>query len=117
MTDANLVRVLQQQTTRRVGLVDYAVVSKGTPAIIERFGALRGEGCRFAIVDALSNDDLLELGAACADLALVTAGSGGAPRPPANLPDQSPPPGGGRGEAPPAVEGVRAAVAGRCSTG
>ena len=28
MTDANLVRVLQQQTTRRVGLVDYAVVSK-----------------------------------------------------------------------------------------
>jgi uncharacterized protein YgbK (DUF1537 family) len=76
MTDGNLVRVLQQQTTRRVGLVDYAVVSKGAPAIVERFGTLRREGCGFAIVDALSNDDLLELGAACADLALVTAGSG-----------------------------------------
>src|SRR3954447_5605184 len=76
MTDANLVRVLQQQTTRRVGLVDYAVMSKGATAILERFGALRRESCGFAIVDALSNDDLLELGAACADLALVTAGSG-----------------------------------------
>src|SRR4051812_6639227 len=86
MTDANLVRVLQQQTTRRVGLVDYAVVSKGTPAIIECFGALRRERCSFAIVDALSNDDLLELGAACADLALVTAGSGLPLRVPPRLP-------------------------------
>ena len=71
MTDANLVRVLQQQTTRRVGLVDYAIVSKGAPAILERFGALRRESCGFAIVDALSNDDLMQLGAACADFALV----------------------------------------------
>ena len=29
MTDANLVRVLQQQAKRKVGLVDYAVVSQG----------------------------------------------------------------------------------------
>ena len=76
MTDANLVRVLQQQAKRKVGLVDYAVVSKGASAIVERFGALRRQGCGFAVVDAVSDDDLMELGAACADLALVTAGSG-----------------------------------------
>jgi uncharacterized protein YgbK (DUF1537 family) len=76
MKDANLVRVLQGQATRKVGLVDYTAVSKGASAIVERFGALRQEGYGFAIIDAVSNDDLVELGAACADLALVTAGSG-----------------------------------------
>src|SRR3954449_9250932 len=35
MTDANLVRVLQQQAKRKVGLVDYAVVSRGASAIVE----------------------------------------------------------------------------------
>src|SRR5215211_7592896 len=64
MTDANLVRVLQQQAKRKVGLVDYAVVSEGAAAIVERFAALRQEGCGFAIVDAVSNQDLVELGAA-----------------------------------------------------
>src|SRR4051812_40776803 len=116
MTDANLVRVLQRQTTRRVGLVDYAVVSKGATAIIERFGALRGEGCRFAIVDALSNDDLLELGAACADLALVTAGSGAALGLPQKFRNQGLLPEDVRADALPAVEGLRAVVAGSCST-
>src|SRR3954452_5718936 len=76
MTDANLVRVLQGQARRKVGLVDYGTVSEGAPAIVEGFGALRREGHGFAIVDAVSNQDLIELGAACADLPLVTAGSG-----------------------------------------
>ena len=30
----------------------------------------------YAIVDALADEDLMAIGAACADLALVTAGSG-----------------------------------------
>src|SRR5271166_674861 len=76
MTDANLVRVLQAQTKRKVGLVEYATVLKGSDAIIRRFAALRRDGYGFAIVDALSNNDLVELGTACADLPLVTAGSG-----------------------------------------
>jgi len=116
MTDGNLVRVLQQQTTRRVGLVDYAVVSKGAPAIVERFGTLRREGCGFAIVDALSNDDLLELGAACADLALVTAGSGLALGLPQNFRNQGVLSEDVRADALPAVEGLRAVIAGSCST-
>jgi uncharacterized protein YgbK (DUF1537 family) len=58
MTDANLVRVMQAQCERRVGLVDYRVVARGPDAIRARFDALRGEGVRIAIVDAISNEDL-----------------------------------------------------------
>ncbi|NMG73630.1 3-oxo-tetronate kinase [Aromatoleum diolicum] len=76
MTDANLVRVLQQQVRSKVGLVEFATVAQGGAAIAERFAALRTEGCRFAVVDALTNADLLALGEACADMPLVTAGSG-----------------------------------------
>ncbi|MBV9489955.1 MAG: four-carbon acid sugar kinase family protein [Verrucomicrobia bacterium] len=76
MTDANLVRLLKAQAKRPVGLVDYRVVSQGADAIVERFDALRSEGYGWAIVDALSDADLRQIGAACADLPLVTAGSG-----------------------------------------
>jgi len=76
MTDANLVRVLQPQTRRKVGLVPFDVVRRGRVAIRDRFTALRGEGVGIAIVDATADADLVEIGAACDDLPLVTAGSG-----------------------------------------
>ena len=76
MTDANLVRVLQAQIKGKVGLVDYQTVRQGPEAIKSRFTQLKSEGCHFAIPDALTNDDLMAIGAACADLPLVTAGSG-----------------------------------------
>ena len=76
MTDANLVRVLQQQTRRKVGLVDHEVVSAGAGAIAERFALLRREGCGFAIVDAISDNDLMEIATAAAKLTLITGGSG-----------------------------------------
>ncbi|WP_076998931.1 3-oxo-tetronate kinase [Variovorax sp. KK3] len=76
MTDPNLVRVLQAQTRRKVGLIDHAVVARGAAAIGERIAALRAEGVGIAIVDAVSNEDLLRLGPALADFPLVTAGSG-----------------------------------------
>ena len=76
MKDSNLVRVLQRQTKRKVGLVDYRIVSAGTQSISDRFAALRRDGVQIAIVDATSNVDLLAIGVACADLPLVTAGSG-----------------------------------------
>ena len=65
MTDAN---VLQGQAKRRVGLVDYAIVARGASAIVERCAALRRESHGFAVVDAVSDEDLVQLGAACADL-------------------------------------------------
>lgn len=76
MTDASLVRVLQQQTSRKVGLVDYGTVSRGSVAIGGECERLRRGGFGFAIVDAISDDDLAEIGSAAADLTLVTGGSG-----------------------------------------
>lgn len=76
MNDASLVRVLQGQVKGKVGLTEYSTVQRGEAAVRERFAALQAEGCNFAVVDALSNDDLMSIGAACADMPLVTAGSG-----------------------------------------
>ncbi|MQM33494.1 MAG: hypothetical protein CRU72_03325 [Candidatus Accumulibacter phosphatis] len=49
---------------------------QGAQAIARRFAELRKNGKGFAIVDAISDDDLMAIGAACADLPLVTGGSG-----------------------------------------
>jgi len=76
MTDSSLVRLMQSQFSGRVGLIDYKVVSKGHLAIQERITELTKEGVSAAVVDALSNDDLMQLGLAVKDLPLVTAGSG-----------------------------------------
>ena len=115
MTDASLVRVLQQQVSGQVGLADYSVVEQGAAAIGARFAALRQQGCNFAIVDAVSNRDLEAIGAACADLPLVTGGSGIALGLPENfrrrglLAQQA------SADALPATGGLRAVIAGSCS--
>lgn len=76
MTDANLVRVLGNQCTGRVGLVPFDTVDRGAGAIGDAFAELRAAGYRHAIVDAVSDEHLLSIGAASADLVLVTGGSG-----------------------------------------
>jgi uncharacterized protein YgbK (DUF1537 family) len=76
MTDANLVRVLQAQTKRKVGLIRYDTLTQGPAVLSERIAALRKEGVDIAIADALSEADLVALAEGCADLPLVTAGSG-----------------------------------------
>ena len=76
MTDANLVRVLRAQSRRRVGLLRYDTVAQGPTAVRERIAALRADGVAIAIADATTNDDLRTLAAACAELPLLTAGSG-----------------------------------------
>jgi 3-dehydrotetronate 4-kinase len=76
MTDANLVRVLQAQCQRKVGLIDHVVVAKGTQSIISKIADLRSAGIQIAVVDAVSNQDLEVMGAAFKSLPLLTAGSG-----------------------------------------
>ena len=76
MRDSNLIRVLQAQMAGRVGLVRHDTVARGADAVRERFAALRADGVRAAIADAVTNEDLRVLGQACADLPLLTAGSG-----------------------------------------
>jgi 3-dehydrotetronate 4-kinase len=76
MTDANLVRVLQAQSTCPVGLIDYKTVAAGAVAIRARMVQLQSDGVGMAIVDAVSNDDLMRLGPALRGMPLVTGGSG-----------------------------------------
>lgn len=115
MTDANLVRVLQQQVKRRVGLVEYQTVAQGAAAILARFAALQDEGHGFAILDSLSNDDLIALGEACADLPLVTAGSGLALGLPENFRRKGLLARDAVADALPTTGGARAVIAGSCS--
>ncbi|AVB24075.1 four-carbon acid sugar kinase family protein [Pseudomonas syringae pv. syringae] len=76
MTDANLVRVLQAQTRHKVGLLRYDSIAQGVEGVRNRIAELRAEGVSMAIADALSDADLYTLGEACADLPLLTGGSG-----------------------------------------
>ena len=55
MTDANLVRVLQAQTQRVVGLVDYTVVARGAQAVTERIAQLKAAGIGVASRPLSSN--------------------------------------------------------------
>jgi uncharacterized protein YgbK (DUF1537 family) len=111
MTDPNLVRVLQAQCTRKVGLIDHTVVARGAAAITARIEQLKAEGVSIAIVDAVSNDDLLCMGPALAKMPLLTAGSGVAIGLPANfgLAPSS------QASALPAAGGHKAVVSGSCS--
>ncbi|MDR3438845.1 3-oxo-tetronate kinase [Telmatospirillum sp.] len=114
MRESNLVRVLQAQVKRRVGLVDYDVVRKGADAVRGRFDALKREGCGFAIVDAIDDGDLLAIGAACADMPLVTAGSGIAVGLPQNF-TGIPLDAALAADLPP-IQGLQAVIAGSCSS-
>jgi 3-dehydrotetronate 4-kinase len=76
MRDPSLVRVLQRQSKGKVGLVQYAAVTKGPTAIAEAFATLKRDGYRHAIVDAVADDDLDKIGEAARDFALITGGSG-----------------------------------------
>ena len=111
MTDANLVRVMQAQSQGKVGLVEHRVVRGGAAPIHARLRQLQDEGYRFAIVDALDNEDLMHLGRAIADMPLVVAGSGVAIGLPQNH-GLSPSTG---ASALPRAEGARAIVSGSCS--
>jgi uncharacterized protein YgbK (DUF1537 family) len=116
MRDANLLRVLARQTPHRVGLVPLGQVSRGAEAVRDEFTRLRREGFRHAILDAVSDADLLTLGRAVADMSLVTGGSGLALGLPENFrragllqpmqhADRLPP-----------VKGAAAVISGSCST-
>ena len=115
MRDPSLVRVLQRQTQGRVGLVRHSTVAQGAAAIGAAFAALRRQGVRHAIVDAVADRDLEEIGAAAADLALITGGSGIALGLPENFRRQGLLGAGGDAAALPAVGGAAAVLSGSCA--
>ncbi len=75
MRDPDLVRVLQRQTARSVGLVAQTQVRRGAQAIGERVAELQAAGVRYAIADATTHDDLAAIAQASIDWPLMTGNS------------------------------------------
>jgi len=115
MRDPSLVRVLQRQTKGKVGLVQHATVAQGPAAIAEAFAALKRDGYRHAIVDAVADDDLDRIGEAARDFALITGGSGIALGLPANFRRAGIIGDGGGADLLPKVGGKAAVLSGSCS--
>ncbi|MGY4803736.1 3-oxo-tetronate kinase [Teichococcus aerofrigidensis] len=115
MRDANLPRLLSRQTEGGVGLLPFAVVEQGPPAIRRAITQMREGGRRYAVADALTEAHLRDLGAACADHALIVGSTGLAMGLPENfragglLPDRP-----DAGALPP-PRGAMAVLAGSCS--
>ena len=76
MTDSNLVRILSRQTPLRVGLVPYGIVDEGPEAIRTHLGRLESSAVPLVIADAVDDEQLEKLAAACTDRVLLTGGSG-----------------------------------------
>jgi uncharacterized protein YgbK (DUF1537 family) len=85
MTDSDLRRWLRLQTAEDVGLVTHAMVARGADALRHALAECAGKGERLVIVDAVNEGDLRTIGEACADVPLVTGGSGIALGLPANF--------------------------------
>ena len=107
--------VLGAQTPGTVGLVEHATVRQGAGAIRGALDGLQDAGVRHAIVDAIADEDLMAIGAACADLPLVTGGSGVAMGLPANFRAGGLLAAAGEAASLPAASGHVAVIAGSCS--
>jgi uncharacterized protein YgbK (DUF1537 family) len=76
MRDSSLVRLMQAQSTRPVGLLPLAVIAQGAAAVREELARLRQQGCGSVIADAVSEADLEVLGQVALDEPLSTGASG-----------------------------------------
>ncbi|MEK9553173.1 MAG: 3-oxo-tetronate kinase, partial [Alphaproteobacteria bacterium] len=75
MRDSNLMRLLEPQVTRPVGLANRLTVAQGVDALGEKLDSLATDGVAHVVVDAVANDDLGIIAAACRDMTLLTGGS------------------------------------------
>lgn len=76
MHDSNLVRVLARQSRTRIGLVDLAVVTRGSDAVRARLAELASQGFGAAIIDAVFDADLETIGQVALDHRLSVGASG-----------------------------------------
>ncbi|GEO18111.1 3-oxo-tetronate kinase [Microvirga aerophila] len=113
MTDPDIRRWLTRQSTEPVGLVPHQTVRQGAAPIRTALDRAGAGGERLVIVDAISDEDLVAIGEACADLKLITGGSGIALGLPRNLIAQGVVT--GRRGAFTGVQGPEAILAGSCS--
>ncbi|MDW3225304.1 MAG: 3-oxo-tetronate kinase [Paracoccaceae bacterium] len=75
MRDSNLMRLLEPQVTKTVGLIDRLSVARGSEAIAAELTDLREKDVVHVVVDAVADADLLQIAKACRDMPLLTGGS------------------------------------------
>jgi 3-dehydrotetronate 4-kinase len=75
MREPNLVKVLQQQTATRVGLLPHPILVQGAAATARHAVRLEAQGIGYAIADALDEADLQVTAEASVDWPLMTGGS------------------------------------------
>lgn len=76
MRDSSLIRLMSEQSDRRVGHVPFETISGGAEATAEAIEALRLDGVAYAVTDAITDENLITIGAAAAGHRLITGGSG-----------------------------------------
>lgn len=86
MTDSDLVCVLGRQVRHAadVGRVGYVCARQGAPQIRRELERLAAQGIKYAVVDALNDQHLEQIGQACDGMPLITGGSAVAMGLPAN---------------------------------
>jgi len=76
MKDSSLIKLMNQQSDGKTGLVQYSTIEQGVDQVVEAFKALIKDGKRYAVVDAFRPDHLEVLGESVRNMKLVTGGSG-----------------------------------------
>jgi uncharacterized protein YgbK (DUF1537 family) len=76
MTDSDIRRFLARQTTSKVGHVAFADVRQGAAIVADALTREDAQGALLIVVDALADEDLMEIGEALDGLPLLTGGSG-----------------------------------------
>jgi uncharacterized protein YgbK (DUF1537 family) len=76
MSDSDIRRWLSHQTRQAVGHVPQQIVSEGTELIRKAISAESKAGRNLVVIDAIADTDLISIGQAVKDLALITGGSG-----------------------------------------
>lgn len=76
MTDANLLRLMAQQTNAKVGLLDWQTLQQGDGHAFDALALLTSQGNAFIVCDALDEQDLERIARLCQTHRLVTGGSG-----------------------------------------
>lgn len=75
MRDSNLMRLLEPQVTRPVGLADRLTVAGGAQELRAHLAKMEADGVAHVVTDAVANADLDIIAEACRDMRLLTGGS------------------------------------------
>jgi 3-dehydrotetronate 4-kinase len=76
MTDSNLVRWLQYQTKRKVGLLSLEVIQQGDAAIKDHLQQLENKNITYVVSDAVCQDDIKATVKALGKVKMISGGSG-----------------------------------------